>query len=190
MRASLVLFNILIENDPLTATKGEMFCCLFVFVYQDEAIGLWLSQGYWQRQLWKGPDLILIRLFYFFFPTCNHSVSFHRCCWQNTENTDDTMQWRFFRKRWSSKGKRSSIYPSINPSPCWSFGLLIYLFVGALQQKHVMVERSVLLKGLQHPFLVGLHFSFQTANMLYFVLDYVNGGEVRFAKPWMKSQAV
>jgi len=41
-----------------------------------------------------------------------------------------------------------------------------------------MVERSVLLKGLQHPFLVGLHFSFQTTNLLYFVLDYVNGGDV------------
>lgn len=41
-----------------------------------------------------------------------------------------------------------------------------------------MVERSVLLKGLQHPFLVGLNFSFQTPNTLYFVLDYVNGGEV------------
>lgn len=41
-----------------------------------------------------------------------------------------------------------------------------------------MVERSVLLKGMNHPFLVGLHFSFQTPNALYFVLDYVNGGEV------------
>ncbi|CAJ1062206.1 serine/threonine-protein kinase Sgk2b [Xyrichtys novacula] len=46
------------------------------------------------------------------------------------------------------------------------------------EQGHVMVERSVLLKGLQHPFLVGLHFSFQTSNTLYFVLDYVNGGEL------------
>ncbi|XP_059194410.1 serine/threonine-protein kinase Sgk2b [Centropristis striata] len=46
------------------------------------------------------------------------------------------------------------------------------------EQRHVMVERSVLLKGLQHPFLVGLHFSFQTLNTLYFVLDYVNGGEL------------
>ncbi|XP_035490617.2 serine/threonine-protein kinase Sgk2b isoform X1 [Scophthalmus maximus] len=46
------------------------------------------------------------------------------------------------------------------------------------EQRHVMVERSVLLKGLQHPFLVGLNFSFQTPNMLYFVLDYVNGGEL------------
>ncbi|KAM4600375.1 serine/threonine-protein kinase Sgk2b [Polymixia lowei] len=46
------------------------------------------------------------------------------------------------------------------------------------EQRHVMAERSVLLKGLQHPFLVGLHFSFQTANTLYFVLDYVNGGEL------------
>jgi len=41
-----------------------------------------------------------------------------------------------------------------------------------------MVERSVLLKGLQHPFLVGLHYSFQTTDALYFVLDYLNGGEL------------
>lgn len=41
-----------------------------------------------------------------------------------------------------------------------------------------MAERSVLLKNIKHPFLVGLHFSFQTTDKLYFVLDYVNGGEV------------
>uniref|UniRef100_A0A8C9X3D6 Serine/threonine-protein kinase sgk-1 n=1 Tax=Sander lucioperca TaxID=283035 RepID=A0A8C9X3D6_SANLU len=52
------------------------------------------------------------------------------------------------------------------------------MIVKRKEQKHVMVERSILLKGLQHPFLVGLHFSFQTRNTLYFVLDYVNGGEL------------
>ncbi|PWA14843.1 hypothetical protein CCH79_00020318 [Gambusia affinis] len=41
-----------------------------------------------------------------------------------------------------------------------------------------MAERSVLMKNVQHPFLVGLHYSFQTTDKLYFVLDYVNGGEV------------
>ncbi|XP_038146977.1 serine/threonine-protein kinase Sgk2b isoform X2 [Cyprinodon tularosa] len=46
------------------------------------------------------------------------------------------------------------------------------------EQRHVMVERNVLLKGLKHPFLVGLHFSFQTPKTLYFVLDFVNGGEL------------
>ncbi|XP_072317016.1 serine/threonine-protein kinase Sgk2b [Eucyclogobius newberryi] len=54
------------------------------------------------------------------------------------------------------------------------------LIVKRREQQHVMVERSVLLKGLEHPFLVGLHFSFQTPNALYFVLDYVNGGELFF----------
>lgn len=44
--------------------------------------------------------------------------------------------------------------------------------------KHIMAERNVLLKNVIHPFLVGLHYSFQTADKLYFVLDYVNGGEV------------
>ena len=29
-------------------------------------------------------------------------------------------------------------------------------------------------------FFQGLHYSFQTSDKLYFVLDYVNGGEVNF----------
>ncbi|XP_078486934.1 serine/threonine-protein kinase Sgk2 [Ciona intestinalis] len=48
------------------------------------------------------------------------------------------------------------------------------------EQKHIMAERNVLLKNLKHPFLVGLHYSFQTSEKLYFVLDYVNGGELFF----------
>ncbi|XP_034643455.1 serine/threonine-protein kinase Sgk2 isoform X4 [Trachemys scripta elegans] len=45
------------------------------------------------------------------------------------------------------------------------------------EQTHIMAERNVLLKNVKHPFLVGLHYSFQTSEKLYFVLDYVNGGE-------------
>uniref|UniRef100_A0A8C5CAF1 Serum/glucocorticoid regulated kinase 2 n=1 Tax=Gadus morhua TaxID=8049 RepID=A0A8C5CAF1_GADMO len=48
------------------------------------------------------------------------------------------------------------------------------------EQKNIMAERNVLLKSLTHPFLVGLHYSFQTPEKLYFVLDYVNGGELFF----------
>ncbi|KTG06458.1 hypothetical protein cypCar_00042585 [Cyprinus carpio] len=48
------------------------------------------------------------------------------------------------------------------------------------EQKNIMAERNVLLKSLKHPFLVGLHYSFQTSEKLYFVLDYVNGGEPPF----------
>ncbi|KAA0199388.1 Serine/threonine-protein kinase Sgk1-B [Fasciolopsis buskii] len=43
---------------------------------------------------------------------------------------------------------------------------------------HVMSERNVLVKVLKHPFLCSLRFCFQTMNKLYFVLDYVNGGEL------------
>lgn len=43
-----------------------------------------------------------------------------------------------------------------------------------------MAERNVLLKNVKHPFLVGLHYSFQTTEKLYFVLDFVNGGEVSY----------
>ncbi|KAG7234736.1 hypothetical protein INR49_004069 [Caranx melampygus] len=45
------------------------------------------------------------------------------------------------------------------------------------EEKHIMSERNVLLKNVKHPFLVGLHYSFQTADKLYFILDYINGGE-------------
>ena len=41
-----------------------------------------------------------------------------------------------------------------------------------------MSERNVLVVNVSHPFLVGLQYSFQTRHKLYFVLDYVNGGEV------------
>jgi serine/threonine protein kinase len=46
------------------------------------------------------------------------------------------------------------------------------------EKNHIMSERNVLLKNLNHPFLVGLYYSFQSREKLYFVLDYVNGGEV------------
>lgn len=46
--------------------------------------------------------------------------------------------------------------------------------------RHVMCERRVLAKTSSHPFLVGLHYSFQTQDKLYFVMDYVNGGELFF----------
>jgi serine/threonine protein kinase len=48
------------------------------------------------------------------------------------------------------------------------------------EANHIMPERNVLLKNLNHPFLVGLHYSFQTPDKLYFVLDYINCGELFF----------
>jgi serine/threonine protein kinase len=52
------------------------------------------------------------------------------------------------------------------------------LIVKRNESKHIMSERNVLLENIKHPFLVGLHYSYQTANKLYLVLDYINGGEV------------
>ncbi len=42
--------------------------------------------------------------------------------------------------------------------------------------KHIMAK----INKTTHPFLVGLHYSFQTSTKLYFVLDYVKGGRLSF----------
>lgn len=47
------------------------------------------------------------------------------------------------------------------------------------QVEHTRTERSVLTRA-KHPFIVHLHYAFQTSNKLYFVLDYCPGGELFF----------
>lgn len=47
------------------------------------------------------------------------------------------------------------------------------------QVAHTRAEKSILQK-IQHPFIVSLHYAFQTKDKLYMILDYVNGGELFF----------
>jgi len=47
------------------------------------------------------------------------------------------------------------------------------------EMEHTKAEKNILQK-LVHPFLVNLHYSFQTPEKLYFIMDYVNGGELFF----------
>ncbi|TMW65074.1 hypothetical protein Poli38472_009241 [Pythium oligandrum] len=47
------------------------------------------------------------------------------------------------------------------------------------QIEHTKTERRVL-SVVSHPFIVGLHYAFQTDTKLYFVLDYCSGGELFF----------
>mmetsp|Transcript_7435 Transcript_7435/g.11093 ORF Transcript_7435/g.11093 Transcript_7435/m.11093 type:complete len:636 (-) Transcript_7435:401-2308(-) len=47
------------------------------------------------------------------------------------------------------------------------------------QVEHTKTERSVL-GYVHHPYIVGLHMAFQTADKLFFVLDYCAGGELFF----------
>lgn len=156
---------------------------------------------YRQRKLWKGKTFS--RLCF----DCMGGTEHNSVCRLNLENVENDYvincmvkmitgaagqtqnKWRVLRcestteKKHSREARGRPTCPSmcllvifVCLSVCVSFSDLCPLT--SLQQTHVMVERSVLLKGLQHPFLVGLHFSFQTTNLLYFVLDYVNGGDV------------
>ena len=47
------------------------------------------------------------------------------------------------------------------------------------QQKNTQAERQILEK-IKHPFIVRLHYAFQTPTKLYFVMDFLNGGELFF----------
>ncbi|KAJ1910975.1 Serine/threonine-protein kinase Sgk2, partial [Mycoemilia scoparia] len=46
--------------------------------------------------------------------------------------------------------------------------------------RRVMSERRVLERAVEHPFLVGLHYAFQTRDKLYLCINYINGGELFF----------
>ncbi|GAM18625.1 hypothetical protein SAMD00019534_018000 [Acytostelium subglobosum LB1] len=64
------------------------------------------------------------------------------------------------------------------------------------QVNHTKSEKTIL-QGIAHPFIVNLHFAFQTRDKLYMVLDFVNGGELffhlkregRFSEPRVKLYA-
>lgn len=46
-------------------------------------------------------------------------------------------------------------------------------------EKSIKYERE-LLSRLKHPFIVNMYYSFQDYDNLYLVLDYLDGGDLRF----------
>lgn len=40
------------------------------------------------------------------------------------------------------------------------------------------IAERLILEKISHPFIVKLHYAFQTPDKLYFVIDFLNGGEL------------
>jgi len=49
---------------------------------------------------------------------------------------------------------------------------------GERQLQCLIAEKKIMLND--NPFLVHLHYSFQTSDKLYFVMDYISGGDLAF----------
>jgi RAC serine/threonine-protein kinase len=45
------------------------------------------------------------------------------------------------------------------------------------QMEHIMTERNVLAK-VKSPFVIDMQYAFQTDEKLFFIMDFVNGGEL------------
>lgn len=159
-----------------------MKCCLFCFFCQCSHRFYFSICGSFhvgsENQMWNRSCLHA-------WWRVRHALSFLWCRFSlwNENTTESIMLSRSCRKTQLSKEKRY-ICSQISPWPCprtrhehvncnCSTKSLL-----SNQQRHIMAERNVLLKNVKHPFLVGLHYSFQTRDKLYFVLDFVNGGEV------------
>ena len=53
------------------------------------------------------------------------------------------------------------------------------LIISKRSVNSILNERK-LLASLRHPFIVNMHYAFQDRGKLYLVLDYVNGGDMRY----------
>lgn len=50
------------------------------------------------------------------------------------------------------------------------------------QKIHTKAERDIL-ENMSSPFIVQLHFAFQSPTKLYLIMDFMNGGTTRFLHP-------
>uniref|UniRef100_A0A7N6B393 Serine/threonine-protein kinase Sgk1 n=1 Tax=Anabas testudineus TaxID=64144 RepID=A0A7N6B393_ANATE len=101
------------------------------------------------------------------------SLSCNNILETNTDNVFSVIGKGSFGKVFLAKRKHDEKYYAVKV-------LQKKIILNRKEQKHIMAERNVLLKNVKHPFLVGLHYSFQTTDKLYFVLDFINGGELFF----------
>jgi len=87
------------------------------------------------------------------------------------------------KKKTSQQAKTSAATASLKDDqadPVFAMKVLKKNHVKRRRQiEHTRTERKVL-GSVRHPFIVGMHFAFQSPTKLYFVLDYCPGGELFF----------
>ena len=75
-----------------------------------------------------------------------------------------------------SYAKVALVKPKVGDTKVYAMKILKKKYIEKRKQEvHVMVERNILV-GVDHPFVVKLHSSFQNEKKLFFVLEYCPGG--------------
>lgn len=46
-------------------------------------------------------------------------------------------------------------------------------------ERSIRYERELLAK-MRHPFIINMHYAFQDSSMLYLIMDFLNGGDLRY----------
>ena len=106
---------------------------------------------------------------------------------KNTGNDKDCLYAMKVLKKATLKGKTISLkWPKVGLSvtefysvelkeyhPIW----LIYLIFVVRDRIRTKMERNIL-ADVEHPFIVRLHYAFQTEGKLYLILDFLRGGDL------------
>jgi serine/threonine protein kinase len=85
-----------------------------------------------------------------------------------------------FGRVFKVRKKDDIMNPDVDPVPEYAMKVLKKAFLVKNNHLKYAIGEANILKAANHPFVLGLHYCFQTPDNLYMVLDYCPGGDLAF----------